>query len=117
MFTTRPELAGTYGMVASTHWLASSVGMAVLELGSNAFDAVAAGLTLQVVEPHLNGPGDEVPIILHSSGRDETLVIGTNSLGGDIFSRLVYGAIFFAVLGFNLLGDGVREALDPRSYD
>jgi peptide/nickel transport system permease protein len=26
-------------------------------------------------------------------------------------------AIFFAVLGFNLLGDGVREALDPRTYD
>ena len=25
-------------------------------------------------------------------------------------------AIFFAVLGFNLLGDGVREALDPRTY-
>ncbi len=56
MFTTRPELVGTYGMVASTHWLASGVGMAVLEAGGNAFDAaVAAGLTLQVVEPHLNG--------------------------------------------------------------
>lgn len=26
-------------------------------------------------------------------------------------------AIALAVLGFNLLGDGVREALDPRSYD
>jgi len=26
-------------------------------------------------------------------------------------------AVFFAVLGFNLLGDGVREALDPRIYD
>jgi peptide/nickel transport system permease protein len=26
-------------------------------------------------------------------------------------------AIFFAVLGFNLLGDGAREALDPRTYD
>lgn len=49
MFTTRPELVGTYGMVA---WLASSAGMAVLESGGNAFDAVvAAGLTLQVVEP------------------------------------------------------------------
>jgi peptide/nickel transport system permease protein len=24
---------------------------------------------------------------------------------------------FFAVLGFNLLGDGVREALDPRTCD
>src|SRR5215210_6525237 len=64
-------------MVASTHWLASSAGMAVLESGGNAFDAaVAAGLTLQVVEPHLNGPSGEVPIILHSTGRAQTLVIG-----------------------------------------
>ena len=64
MFTTRPELAGTFGMVASTHWLASAAGMATLEAGGNAFDAaVAAGLTLQVVEPHLNGPGGEVPIL------------------------------------------------------
>ena len=61
-FTTRPELAGTFGMVASTHWLASAAGMAVLEHGGNAFDAaVAAGLVLQVVEPHLNGPAGAVP--------------------------------------------------------
>ncbi|HEX3785198.1 MAG TPA: gamma-glutamyltransferase [Pseudonocardiaceae bacterium] len=64
LFTTRPELAGTFGMVASTHWLASSAGMAVLEHGGNAFDAaVAAGFVLQVVEPHLNGPGGEVPAV------------------------------------------------------
>ena len=55
-FTTRPQLVGSFGMVASTHWLASAAGMATLEQGGNAFDAaVAAGLTLQVVEPHLNG--------------------------------------------------------------
>jgi ABC-type dipeptide/oligopeptide/nickel transport system permease subunit len=53
VFTTRPELVGTYGMVASTHWLAFFPGM----------------------------------------------------------------AIFFAVLGFNLLGDGVREAREPRSRE
>ncbi|GAA2821340.1 gamma-glutamyltransferase family protein [Saccharopolyspora taberi] len=64
MFTTRPELAGTHGMVASTHWLASAAGMAVLEADGNAFDAaVATGFVLQVVEPHLNGPGGEVPAL------------------------------------------------------
>ena len=67
-FTTRPEIIGTFGAVASTHWLASQVGMAVLERGGNAFDAAAAaGFTLQIVEPHLNGPGGDCPIILHSA--------------------------------------------------
>ena len=65
MFTTRPELLGTHGMVASTHWLASAAGMSVLERGGNAVDAaVAAGFVLQVVEPHLNGPGGDVPILV-----------------------------------------------------
>jgi gamma-glutamyltranspeptidase/glutathione hydrolase len=47
VFTTRPEIAATFGVVATTHWIASSVGMAVLERGGNAFDAaVAAGFVL-----------------------------------------------------------------------
>jgi gamma-glutamyltranspeptidase/glutathione hydrolase len=69
VFTTRPELRGTFGMVASTHWLASAAGMGVLERGGNAVDAaVAAGFVLQVVEPHLNGPGGDVPILVASPG-------------------------------------------------
>ncbi len=64
-FTTRPEIVGTFGAIATTHWIATAVGMSVLERGGNAFDAAAAaGFVLQVVEPHLNGPGGEVPIIL-----------------------------------------------------
>src|SRR5580658_10062031 len=66
-FTTRPEIRGTFGVVASTHWLATAVAMATLEKGGNAFDAAAAaGLTLQVVEPHLNGPLGEAPILVWS---------------------------------------------------
>lgn len=66
-FTTRPEIVGTQGVAASTHWLASQTAMGVLERGGNAFDAaVAGGFVLQVVEPHLNGPGGEVPLLLWS---------------------------------------------------
>ncbi|WP_449278319.1 gamma-glutamyltransferase family protein [Leucobacter sp. GX24907] len=71
MFTTRPELVGNFGMVSSTHWLASAAGMSILERGGNAADAAAAaGFVLQVVEPHLNGPGGEVPILVWSE-RDQ----------------------------------------------
>jgi gamma-glutamyltranspeptidase/glutathione hydrolase len=65
-FTTRPEIDGTFGVVASTHWIATAVGMGTLERGGNAFDAaVATAFTLQVVEPHLNGPGGDVPVLLY----------------------------------------------------
>jgi len=70
-FTTRPEIRGTFGAVTSTHWIASAVGMSILEKGGNAFDAaVATGFVLQVVEPHLNGPAGDLPVIFHSA-RDE----------------------------------------------
>ncbi|HZH25849.1 MAG TPA: gamma-glutamyltransferase family protein [Azospirillaceae bacterium] len=76
MFTTRPELKGTFGMVASTHWLASAAGMAMLERGGNAFDAaVCAAFVLQVVEPHLNGPGGDMPAILWDAKAQKATVL------------------------------------------
>ena len=75
-FTTRPLIEGTFGVVASTHWIATAVGMAALEKGGNAFDAaVATAFTLQVVEPHLNGPGGDVPVILYDVRRGRPEVI------------------------------------------
>lgn len=73
----RPEIAGPRGAVASTHWLATQAGMAMLERGGNAFDAAtAAAFVQQVVEPHLNGPGGDVPILVHRPGEDVRVICG-----------------------------------------
>ncbi|HZF75953.1 MAG TPA: gamma-glutamyltransferase family protein [Acetobacteraceae bacterium] len=115
MFTTRPEIAGTFGVVASTHWIASSVGMAVLERGGNAFDAAAAaGFTLQIVEPHLNGPGGDCPIIVHSarSGR-QSVICGQGVAPAGLSVEHVKGR-----LGLDLVpGTGLLPAMVPGAFD
>ncbi|MGO4595532.1 gamma-glutamyltransferase family protein [Leifsonia sp. 2TAF2] len=74
-FTTRPTLQGTFGMSASTHWLATGAAQAVLERGGNAFDAAAAGaFVLHVVEPHLNGPGGDL-VAIFATADDPTPVV------------------------------------------
>src|ERR1700704_6089133 len=75
-FTTRPEIDGTFGVVASTHWIGTAVGMGVLERGGNAFDAgIASAFTLQVVEPHLCGPGGDVPVMLYDAKAGKPIVV------------------------------------------
>ncbi len=112
-FTTRPELRGTFGMVASTHWLASAAGMAVLERGGNAFDAaVAAGFTLQVVEPHLNGPGGDLPAVFWSAERGEPLVLCAQGV-----SPAAATIERFRELGHELVpGTGVLAACVPGAF-
>src|SRR5918995_7102076 len=114
MFTTRPELVGTHGMVASTHWLASSAGMAVLERGGNAFDAaVAAGVTLQVVEPHLNGPGGDLPAVFWSAERGEPLVLCAQGVAPAAATIERYRS-----LGHELVpGTGLLAACVPGAFD
>ncbi|HXA25088.1 MAG TPA: gamma-glutamyltransferase family protein [Acetobacteraceae bacterium] len=114
MFTTRPEIAGTFGVVASTHWIASQVGMAVLERGGNAFDAAAAtAFTLQVAEPHLNGPGGDAPIIIHSARTQTQHVI----CGQGVAPQAATLASF-AKLGIDLIpATGVLPAVVPGAFD
>jgi gamma-glutamyltranspeptidase / glutathione hydrolase len=113
-FTTRPELRGTFGMVASTHWLGSAAGMAILERGGNAFDAAAAtGFTLQVVEPHLNGPGGDLPVVFWSAERAEPLV-----LCGQGPAPAAATIDRFRALGHELIpGTGLLAACVPGAFD
>ena len=110
---TRPELVGSFGMVAASHWLATASGMAMLERGGNAFDAaVAAGLVLQVAEPHLNGPGGEVPILLYEAATGEVAVV--DGQGPAPMAATIAG---FSSLGMNLVpGTGLLAACVPGAF-
>lgn len=113
MFTTRPTLQGTFGMVSSTHWLASQSAMAVLEDGGNAYDAaVAAGFVLHVVEPHLNGPAGEVPIILATADGEVRVVCGQGVAPASATIAHYRG------LGLELVpGTGPLAAAVPGAFD
>jgi gamma-glutamyltranspeptidase/glutathione hydrolase len=115
MFTTRPEIAATFGAVGSTHWIASQVAMAVLERGGNAFDAAAAaGFTLQVAEPHLNGPLGDCPIIIHdnSTGRQHVICGQGPAPAALSVARVKDG------LGLEMIpGTGLLPATVPGAFD
>ncbi|GLW18094.1 gamma-glutamyltransferase [Streptomyces sp. NBRC 13847] len=113
MFTTRPTLQGTFGMASTTHWLASQSAMAVLEDGGNAFDAaVAAGFVLHVVEPHLNGPAGEVPIILAPAGGPVRVLCGQGPAPAGA------SVAHYTGLGLDLVpGTGPLAAAVPGAFD
>ena len=113
-FTTRPTLQGTFGMVSTTHWIASQCAMRVLERGGNAFDAaVSAGFVLHVVEPHLNGPGGDMPAIVATVDDPTPRVLcgqGPAPAGATIEH--------FTALGMDLVpGSGPLAAAVPGAVD
>src|SRR5437899_2801552 len=114
MFTTRPELLGTFGATASTHWLSAATGMGVLERGGNAFDAAASmGFVQQVVEPHRNGPGGEVPILFHEAGKD-----GVGAISGQGVAPAAATIERYRGLGLDLVpGTGFLAATVPGTFD
>lgn len=113
-FTTRPEIRGTFGVVTSTHWLASAVGFGILEKGGNAFDAaVATGFTLQIVEPHLNGPAGDLPVIYHDAGKSQTKVICAQGVAPAAATIEHYKA-----QGLTLIpGSGLLATVVPGAFD
>ena len=113
-FTTRPEIRGTFGVVASTHWIASAVGMSVLEKGGNAFDAAAAaGFTLQVVEPTTNGPLGEAPMLVWSEANRRC-----DMICGQGVAPQAATIARFRELGLDLIpGTGLLAAAVPGAFD
>ncbi|WP_299700018.1 gamma-glutamyltransferase family protein [uncultured Tateyamaria sp.] len=113
-FTTRPEIRGTFGVATSTHWIASAVGMSILEKGGNAFDAaVATALTLQVVEPHLNGPAGDMPAIFYSAETGKVEVLCAQGVAPEAATIEHY-----IQQGLTLIpGSGLLATVVPGAFD
>jgi len=112
-FTTRQEIAGTFGVVTSTHWQASATGMAILEQGGNAFDAaVATGFALQIVEPHLNGPAGDVPAIIAPVGKPVQVICGQGVAPASATIKA------YEDLGLDMIpGTGLLATVVPGAFD
>lgn len=113
-FTTRPEITGSFGVVATTHWIATAVGMGILERGGNAFDAgVAVAFVLQVVEPHLNGPGGDVPVLIYDVNKKKPEVIC-----GQGPAPAAATIARFREMGLDMVpGSGLLATCIPGSFD
>jgi gamma-glutamyltranspeptidase/glutathione hydrolase len=112
-FLARPDLEGSFGMCASTHWIASAVGQAVLERGGNAVDAaVAAGFVLQVVEPHLNGPGGDLVALVARSGHEPKVLCGQGPAPRRATIDLLRAEGFTTAPGSGALAAAVPGAVD-----
>ncbi len=114
LFTTRPEIRGSFGVATSTHWIASSVGFGILEKDGNAFDAaVAMGFVLQIVEPHLCGPAGDAPMIFYSAKTGKVEVLcgqGTAPAGATIEA--------YRAQGLDLIpGSGLLATVIPGAFD
>src|SRR3990170_5028811 len=110
VFTTRPVIMGTHGMVTSGHYLASRIGLHILEEGGNAVDAgVAMGFALAVLEPYIYGIGGEVPILIYLA--DEKRVV---SLSGQGPAPRTATIEWFRKNGIDVIpGDGLLAAAVP----
>ncbi len=113
-FTTRPEIKGNFGVVATTHWIASSTAMGVLERGGNAFDAaVTAAFVLHMVEPHLNGAGGDLPALMWSAKKQKIEVLCGQGPAPEKAS-----IAHFKSLGLDLIpGSGLLAPCVPGAVD
>ena len=91
-FQTRSEVIGQHGMVATSHPLATQIGLDILKQGGNAIDAaIAANAAIGLMEPTGNGIGGDLFAILwhEESGRIYALNASGRSPQGLSYNQLL----------------------------
>ena len=114
MFTTRPIIMGTRGVVTSGHYLATAAGFRIMEQGGNAIDAAAAMcFCLNLLEPQSNGIGGEAPTLIYSA--KERKAFAVSGMG---WSPRAFTIEWCREHGIDLIpGDGYLPACVPAVVD
>jgi gamma-glutamyltranspeptidase/glutathione hydrolase len=113
-FASRPTVRGYGGAVTAGHYLAAQAGSQLLAAGGNAADAACAmGFALQVLEPHMNGPAGEVPILYYEAASGRSFAIS-----GQGVAPAAATVEHFQGLGYDRIpGDGLLAATVPAALD
>jgi gamma-glutamyltranspeptidase/glutathione hydrolase len=113
-FTTRPVVRGRNYAVTSGHYLATTAGIRMLEMGGNAIDAAAATcFAINLLEPQNNGIGGEVPTLVYIASEKKVY-----SLSGMGWSPQVFTIDWCREQGIDLIpGDGYLPACVPSVVD
>ncbi|MBC8230322.1 gamma-glutamyltransferase family protein [bacterium] len=114
VFTTRPIIMGTRGVVTSGHYLATAAGFRIMEQGGNAIDAAAAMcFCLNLLEPQSNGIGGEAPTLVYSAREKKAFAIS-----GMGWSPKAFTIEWCRKQGIDLIpGDGYLPACVPATVD
>jgi gamma-glutamyltranspeptidase / glutathione hydrolase len=76
----RPTIMGTYGMVATEHYLSALIGVEILKRGGNAVDAAVAAIFAEgVLNPHMHTIGGEVPMLIYMADSGQVSAINGNT--------------------------------------
>ena len=111
--TTRPVYMGRHGVLASGHYLAARAGQRMFDRGGNAVDAgVASGFALNLLEPHNNGPGGEVPILVYTPAEGKV-----HAVCGQGWAGKAETVEWFRKARITLIpGDGFLPATVPAAF-
>lgn len=130
MVTSRPEIVGTYGVVATTHWLSTTVGMTILERNASMPPSrcrlrvayCRAGTDRVATSPSSSGPLQKQVDVICGQGVASPRVSARSRARPRYHARhrphtggsRLFGAWMLLLQEY---GDGVRDVLSPATPD
>lgn len=110
----RPMIMATHGVVSAGHYLASEIGLRILQRGGNAMDAAAGvGFALAVLKPHQNGIAGEAPTLVYDAAEGKAYAVSGHGTAPRSATMEHYRGLGIEVIP----PDGFLPAIVPPAVD